>query len=312
MEILRGFAAFKESIGRNDALERDLGLDSLNKIEVLVKMEEDLKVSFPAGFMSDIQTVGELIDRTQKIIKVETVLGGHKESVKDILSSPPEEKERDAFRKRGSLFYKACEFALFLATKLSASLFYKIHPKFEADFPSGAFIIAANHNSYMDAYVISSVMPWKIKSRLYFLGAAPLFEGRLLRLFKAPSGVLSFDFADEPLKVLKMAVYALKEGNAVCIFPEGGRSYDGKLQSLKKGTGIIAEAAKIPVYPAFISGTFESWPRFIKIPRIFKKINLVVGAPLYLDDISDNPHKDFLENLKNRILDLGKLVEKDA
>ena len=53
----------------------------------------------------------------------------------------------------------------------------------------------------------------------------------------------------------------MREGLVLCIFPEGGRSYDGELQRFKKGAAILARELSVPIIPVGIQGAHLVWPR---------------------------------------------------
>ena len=74
----------------------------------------------------------------------------------------------------------------------------------------------------------------------------------------------------------------MKRGNIIIIHPEGTRSNDGKLQKAKTGVARLALAAKVPILPVGLIGTFEILPKWKKIPRLSKaKIN--IGKLIYFN-----------------------------
>jgi 1-acyl-sn-glycerol-3-phosphate acyltransferase len=64
---------------------------------------------------------------------------------------------------------------------------------------------------------------------------------------------------------MKKVVSRLKEGKGVCLFPEGTRTSDGKIATLKPGFGFLCRRGEAAVVPAVIDGAFECWPRHKKI-----------------------------------------------
>ena len=82
---------------------------------------------------------------------------------------------------------------------------------------------------------------------------------------------------------LKGFMKLYQEGNDVLIFPEGGRTLDGKLQPLEGGVAVIASHTHAPILPAFIHGSFKAMPpgaAFIK-PT---KLRITFGEPLRFSD----------------------------
>ena len=72
--------------------------------------------------------------------------------------------------------------------------------------------------------------------------------------------------------------FILRHNKALCIFPEGERSIDGKIKGFRKGIGIIAKELDIPLIPVFIKGAFEAWPRTERFPRPYP-IKIRFGCP---------------------------------
>ncbi len=60
---------------------------------------------------------------------------------------------------------------------------------------------------------------------------------------------------------------ALSEGQAVLVFPEGERTYDGKVQPLKAGVSLLLKRLSCPIVPVGIAGAFAAWGRSTKIPQ---------------------------------------------
>jgi 1-acyl-sn-glycerol-3-phosphate acyltransferase len=89
----------------------------------------------------------------------------------------------------------------------------------------------------------------------------------------------------EWLRAFALSSYVLRRKRALCIFPEGERSWDGHLQEFKRGIGILAEAPGVAVVPAWIDGTFRILPRSSWWPRP-GKIRIVFGKPLRFDEVN--------------------------
>jgi 1-acyl-sn-glycerol-3-phosphate acyltransferase len=163
----------------------------------------------------------------------------------------------------------------------------------------GGVIIASNHISYLDPLVIGSAS----KRRATYMAKEGLFKIPLVGTF-----VRSFSFSvrrgrPQP-STIKEAVRRLEQGELIIMFPEGGRSIDGKLLNIKRGIGVIAALSKMPVVPALISGTEKALPvgaRFLK-PA---KITVIFGKPIWIDVKEKDKHfqerisKDILETINN-------------
>ena len=79
---------------------------------------------------------------------------------------------------------------------------------------------------------------------------------------------------------IRTALRFLSEGKVVGIYPEGERSWDGRLQSFRKGTLRFLLKAGVPVIPCGIEGSFDVWPRWAGGP---KRADVVIrfGEPIW-------------------------------
>lgn len=159
----------------------------------------------------------------------------------------------------------------------------------------GGVIVAANHSSYLDPPVIGVAL----RRQATYMAREGLFKIPLLRTF-----VAAFSF---PVKrgrprpsTIKEAVHRLKRGELIVMFPEGGRSENGKILDPKRGVGLIATISGVPVVPALIRGTERAFPvnaRFIR-PA---KIRVVFGKPIMIESRGET-EKDFQERVAQDIM----------
>jgi 1-acyl-sn-glycerol-3-phosphate acyltransferase len=140
---------------------------------------------------------------------------------------------------------------------------------------TGAFILAANHVSFLDPPVVGSACP----RRLRFLARADLFRHARLGGWMRSVGVIPVKRGEADLPAVRAALRVLRRGEPVAIFPEGGRQISGALGRAKRGVGLLAEAAGVPIIPAFVQGTFEALPPDAK--RFGSaKIRVAFGPPI--------------------------------
>ena len=72
----------------------------------------------------------------------------------------------------------------------------------------------------------------------------------------------------------------MRDGGAVVIFPEGGRStVSGELDRFKAGAVRLALEAEVPILPVTIKGGNQVWPRGWKFPHLGKVI--IIYHPLH-------------------------------
>jgi 1-acyl-sn-glycerol-3-phosphate acyltransferase len=128
---------------------------------------------------------------------------------------------------------------------------------------TGPLVIASNHVSYADPALLS--LP--VRRPIFYMAMAPLFQipvfGWLLRRFRAFP--VQLESADP--RAMREAVRLLQAGEALLIFPEGGRASDGRLQRFKPGAFRLACSLGAPVLPVTITGGYEAWPPHRVFPR---------------------------------------------
>ncbi|MEV6580177.1 lysophospholipid acyltransferase family protein [Streptomyces sp. NPDC051582] len=146
----------------------------------------------------------------------------------------------------------------------------------------GAAIIAGNHLSFSDHFL----MPAILKRRITFLAKAEYFtgpgvKGKLTAFFFRSAGQIPVDRSgkDAGQAALREGLGVLAEGELLGIYPEGTRSHDGRLYKGKVGVAAMALGAGVPVVPCAMVGTFEIQPPGQKIPNI-RRVTIRFGEPL--------------------------------
>lgn len=71
----------------------------------------------------------------------------------------------------------------------------------------------------------------------------------------------------------------LQNEMSLIVFPEGSRSWNGKMTSFKKGAYLLAVQFNLPIVPITIDGAFDVMPRFKKLP-MWGKVKLTIHKPI--------------------------------
>jgi glycerol-3-phosphate dehydrogenase (NAD(P)+) len=117
--------------------------------------------------------------------------------------------------------------------------------------PDGGIILAANHRSFLDPFVIGCCVPRPI----YFMAKRELFQKRWMGWFLNCMGAFPVRRGESDEESMKTARALLERGEAVVIFPEGTRIRNGSLAKPKRGVGRLALETGAPVVPIAIKGT---------------------------------------------------------
>lgn len=144
-------------------------------------------------------------------------------------------------------------------------LFYRIflipvHIEGEEHIHKGeSYVIAANHQSYWDAFLIYGFMgvpfKWIMKSELMkipFVGWACYMAGHIF--IDRSSRVKS-------MESIQKAETRIKDGMSVVIFPEGTRTHNGRMSRFKRGAFLISQELTLPILPVTIDGNYRVMSR---------------------------------------------------
>ncbi len=167
----------------------------------------------------------------------------------------------------------------------------------------GPFILVCNHQSYLDP--IFCGVP--LKRQLHFVARDSLFRNRFFGWVITSVNTIPVRRDRADFSAIKKVLGLLREGQGVCLFPEGTRTSDGKIAGLKPGFGFLCRRAKAAIVPAVIDGAFECWPRHKKI---FSPGRIVV---CYGKAITNEKIKDMSdEQLAGLITDKLRQMQKDC
>ncbi len=275
-KVLRCLAPLMEGGGAvrsTDDLELDLGLDSLKRLELVASLEREFSLKLPENFPTEARTVGDVVARIKEGAPEKEEPGE-----KALWREPSEEEKRRAGLARRAFEWPVTVFFT-LILKLIFKIFFRLESSGTGNIPGPPFIIAPNHLSNLDGLVVAAAVPLGTFRRLYFQGYYKYFEGPFKSLFGRLSHVIAIDTRGRLGNAMRLSNHVLGRGDAMCIFPEGQRSFDGELGEFKRGIGILARRLDIPVVPAKIEGTFGILPRGRWIPMP-GKIRVSFGKPL--------------------------------
>ena len=139
----------------------------------------------------------------------------------------------------------------------------------------GGLIVASNHRSFLDPFVIGATLPWR--RPMQYVAKVELFEGRSQGWLLSRLGAFPIRRGQSDETAMETARLTLRRGGTVCMFPEGTRIRTGSLGAPRRGVGRLALETGAPVVPFAVHGT-EHVRRGWRIrPR---KVKLRVGRPM--------------------------------
>jgi 1-acyl-sn-glycerol-3-phosphate acyltransferase len=151
---------------------------------------------------------------------------------------------------------------------------------------SGGLLLAANHQSYLDPPLIGG---GRLGRPLGYLARKSLFKGRFMSWLLTSYGSIPLEDNQGDIAAMREVLRRLEAGQAVLVFPEGSRSFDGAMQEFKPGLAVLLKRSGCPVVPVAIEGPFDAWPRTSKKPRWWTcPIRVRYGDPI--------PHEELLRD----------------
>jgi long-chain acyl-CoA synthetase len=170
------------------------------------------------------------------------------------------------------------------------------------------FIIAPNHVSYLDAFVVAAAIPQGMLRRTYWAGwTGAAFGNPLARLVSRLAQVVPVDPERAGLSSLAFGAAVLARGQNLVWFAEGERSRTGSLQPFKPGVGMLLDHYPVPVVPVFIRGTYEAMPRGRFLCRL-ENVTVTFGEPFDPrgSEGETGTREQVVEELRGRVLELGQ------
>lgn len=145
---------------------------------------------------------------------------------------------------------------------------------------SGGVILAGNHLSVADEYFLASVVPRYIT----FMAKAEYWERPLTRFIGNGIGAIPVDHRGNGSgeSALAAAVPVLRRGGVIAVYPEGGRSPDGRLYRGRTGVVRLAQQAGVPIVPVGVRGTDRVQPVGARFPRP-GRVSFSFGEPMPAD-----------------------------
>jgi len=169
---------------------------------------------------------------------------------------------------------------------------------------TGGVILASNHASFLDPPLVGS----GLKRGINYMARESLFRfpgiGALLRSWSA----VPVDRDGGGAAGLRTILDRLLAGGGIILFPEGTRTFDGKLLPARSGIGLVVAKSTAPVVPVRVFGTYEAYGRHVTFPRP-KRIAVKYGQPMNFEKLraeakncSKTRLKEIYQEIANEIM----------
>ena len=239
------------------SLDSDLGLSSLDRVELLSTLEDRYQVDLSETRFSAVQTVGDL----ERMLRGDSVAGAVYHYPSWTLRWPV-------------TWLRLLAHYLLLRPAIVLMAWPRVEGREHLRGVQGPLLVVSNHVSDVDLGFILTALPARFRHRL-----ATATRGEDLELLRSPApgrGCLARIY-DRVLWILGVSLLnlfplpreagfrrsfayageAVDRGYSVLVFPEGRHTADGKLNPFRAGIGLLAENLDVPVLPMRIDGLFE-------------------------------------------------------
>ena len=270
-----------ENIHPAMSLEIDFGLDSLSRAEVFAGLEQAFNIEFDGDEAANALTVKEVVALVEK-----QAGGANAEIVETDFNwgAIVRESDNDMPEVQGILksrtFGMAIVYSVFKVFNLLAKIFFRMEVSGRENLANlkRPFIIAPNHQSYLDPFLVTSEYSFDNLKNAFAVGASQFFANSFMQSVAAFLNTVPVDADTQLLKAMKASAVGLKHGKILTIFPEGARAFDGELHEFKKGAAILAVELDVPIVPVALDGFYKVWGRSSgKIS--FSKTKIRYGKP---------------------------------
>jgi len=288
-------------------LDLDLGFDSMQRVELLSRLEEELGGNVEESQLTEIYSVRDLVDA---VLQSAAAGGGGSGTHvtfagwKSILAEDPDNPEVLALAHSNRINDTFWYLVTRLIQVVALDLFHLKVTGLDKLPKHGPCIISSNHQSYIDPLILASVLPPEVFFRAFAVGTSEIFGTGVMRRLARSIKVIVVDPDANLVPAMRAGAFGLRHGMALVLYPEGERSIDGKPRVFKKGAAILSIHLQVPIIPVAIDGFYDVWPRNQKF-RGFAPLKMAFGDPIVPtaeSEASEEAYEKLTADLKTRIV----------
>ncbi len=296
-------------------LELDLGLDSMQRVEMLVALEQELGGDVEESQLSGIYTVRELVEAVRESAasgkQINRATSAGWDAVLKDASSDADFPEIANTRPFSEAFWFICG----RFVKLFALLAFRLKITGKEKLPkNGPLLICSNHQSYLDPIILATVLPWSLFRRAFAVGTSEIFGSGFMRRLASWLRVVVVDPDANLIPAMRAGACGLRHGGVLILYPEGERSIDGTVRTFKKGAAILSTHLQIPIVPVAIEGFHDAWPRTKSFQK-FASLKMAFGDPIYPPSNTQPSEADYEKltaELKSKVVDMWEQLRSDG
>lgn len=239
-----------------DHLETDLAFDSLDKVGLQGFIEQTFGMEMAAEKLQSFRNVLELAEWVSDYkTRIE---------VEDIDWNKILNEESNHLNLPGTW---PDDILIAWMFKAWFKLYHRIESKGKHNIPDrGPFILASNHQSFIDGMLVVSFVQTHHLRHTYFFAKEKHVRRGIVSAIASRHNVIVMEPSNLKVGIQRMGE-ALKKGENIIIFPEGTRTENGEVGEFKKTFAILSKELNVPIVPVSIHGAYEAMPKHAKVAR---------------------------------------------
>lgn len=282
----------EKPVSASSRLQADLGLDSLGRVELAAFVERVFGITIAEAELPEFDTV----DALARVVAQTSKGPVSEESLPEFSWHELLYPKSAPTLPSSSLYHRA----LVYLSRWAIRILFRIRASGQERLPLGPFILASNHQSYLDGvFVAAFLLPEVVLATMFYAKADHVRQAWLKALAQRCNTII-MDPKQGFLGSLQQLAAGLMRGNNLIIFPEGTRSHTGELGSFKDSYAVLAQELHIPVVPVVIDGAYAVLARGRRIPRLYRPITITYLEPLR--SFERETPAEFNQRVRERIL----------
>lgn len=316
-EVAKALAVIRDAAKNNlpqiipsHSLELDLGLDSMQRVELLVELEKAIGGDVDESRLGDIYTVRQLVDAVRESV----ARGGGRAQAQfvgweAVLNETPTDKETLELLKDRPAVEVTWFFITRIVQMFVRDLFHLRVSGLENLPAHGPFLLCSNHQSYLDAVVLVGLLPWRTFRNIFSIGTSEIFGTGFMRALARMLRLVVVDPDANLVPAMRASAFGLRNGRVLVLYPEGERCLDGAPAIFKKGAAVLSIHMQVPIVPIAIDGFYEAWPRGKPFFQKFTNMKMDIGRPILpppKSAASEDAYEKFTAQLKAEVVRMWK------
>jgi long-chain acyl-CoA synthetase len=308
LKVIRGAMQTERQVIRpDDSLELDLGLDSMQRVELLVALEQELGGDVEESRLAEIYTVQQLVNEVRESASSDKVgaprvqFAGWKAVLHEDSDQP--ELQLQLRRPVADLFW----YGISRVVQMIATDRFHLKVTGLEKLPArGPCIICSNHQSFLDPAVLASLLSRQAFRDSFAVGTSEIFGKGFMRTLARWLQVVVVDPDANLVPAMRAGAFGLRHGRVLILYPEGERSIDGHPKIFKKGAALLSIHLQAPIIPVAIDGFYEVWPRGKSFQK-FAPLQMTIGDAIYPPpeaDASEEAYATLTAKLRARVVDM--------